>query len=57
MKRFAVALIALLALTGCQNVADVKRDAEFAKICKDGNGRVAYNDFGGIFCRFNEPGK
>jgi len=54
VRRAALIAALLLALTGCQNVADVKRDAEFTKVCKDGGGRVAYNDLGGIFCRFNE---
>jgi len=50
----AVFFIALL-LTGCgQSVDDAKREAEFTKVCKDGGGRVLYNDFGAIFCRFNE---
>jgi len=56
MSRAAIALVLLLALTGCgQSLDDVKREAEFAKTCKDSGGRVYYQDFAGIMCSFREP--
>lgn len=49
-----IAVLGCLLLTGCGNsVDDVKRDAEFAKVCKDSGGHVWYDGLnGGIHCSF-----
>lgn len=59
MKRTlaALALLGCLTLTACgESVEDVKRDAEFAKICKDSGGHILYDGFDVMHCSF-EAGK
>jgi hypothetical protein len=49
-----VGLMLLLALTGCgQTVEDVRRDAEFVKVCEDNKGRVMYNMLNQMYCFFD----
>jgi hypothetical protein len=50
-----VGLMLLLALTGCaaETVEDVRRDAEFVKVCEDNKGRVMYNMLNQMYCFFD----
>lgn len=56
MKRTIIAAalaVGALLLTGCgDSVDNIKRDAEFAKTCKDGGGHVWYDGFNEIRCSF-----
>lgn len=58
MRRIGTSLLVLVAavsLVACeQSIEDVKEEAEFAKVCKDGGGRVDYDGFNQMFCNFYE---
>ena len=56
MKRLAVVGLLLLSLTACgQSVDDVKRDAEFTKVCIEAGGHVWYGFVGEMNCSFQKP--
>jgi hypothetical protein len=59
VKRVALIIFlvcfALAVMTACgQSPDDLKRDAEFVKVCKDNGGHILYDMFNGMHCSFEE---
>lgn len=59
MKRaaaFAIGALILLGATACnQSIDDVKREGEFAKICRENGGETFYNGLtGALQCSFSK---
>lgn len=53
MKKASIALLLLVSLTACgQSVEDVKKEAEFVKVCRDSGGRIDYDGWNQMFCNF-----
>ena len=49
-----VVVVAALGLTACEreSLDEVRKNAEFTKVCRDGGGKTDYDGFGNLRCNF-----
>jgi outer membrane lipoprotein-sorting protein len=57
-KLIALALLALgMTLSGCaaESVEELRKNAEYAKVCEENGGHVNYNMINQMMCSFYKP--